>query len=290
MSPSAWTRGAPAAVFATTDVLGHAESAGVRVVNGVSAWETEISKIRQLALLHGVGVRAPASRVVHDAASTLAAADDLTFPVVVKPNVGGGGAGIVAFATRDALERAAEAGELDFGLTGVGVLQERFRSRDGAIHRVEVVGGRVLYGIRVHAPDGEFNLCPADACRTSAGVELTRSACALDAVDQGLRVERFEVADEVADEVERIAGVAGIEVGGVEYVIEAESGERLYYDVNALSNFVADGPAVLGFDPFVRLVDWLETEVLARRAGERDGDAGGREGDRAGERSPEVVR
>ena len=44
----------------------------------------------------------------------------------------------------------------------------------------------------------------------------------------------------------------------------------MYYDINALSNFVADGPKVVGFDPFVKLADWLEAEakiVNERRAG-----------------------
>jgi hypothetical protein len=45
---------------------------------------------------------------------------------------------------------------------------------------------------------------------------------------------------------------------------------RVYYDINALSNFVADGQKVVGFDPFARLADWLEAEakvVNDRRAG-----------------------
>ena len=31
-----------------------------------------------------------------------------------------------------------------------------------------------------------------------------------------------------------------------------------FYDINALSNFVTDAPTLVGFDPFVRLVDFLE--------------------------------
>jgi len=31
--------------------------------------------------------------------------------------------------------------------------------------------------------------------------------------------------------------------------------------VNALSNFVADAPRVIGFNPFVNLADFLEAEV-----------------------------
>jgi glutathione synthase/RimK-type ligase-like ATP-grasp enzyme len=267
MSPSAWQRGAADAVLRTADLLARAEAAGARVINGSEAWAVEISKARQLELLEEVGVHAPRSRVVRSPEVAVEAARDLELPVVTKPDVGGSGAGVTPFATHAALRRAAAEGRIDLGITGVGLVQERFRSEDGAIHRVEVLGGRVLYGIRVHAPEDEFNLCPADACRTAEGAELTRAACAVDAADQGLRVEAFEPSAEIVDEVERIARAAGIEVGGIEYVIEAGSGVRLYYDVNALSNFVADGPRVVGLDPFARLVDWLE-EVLAETEAE----------------------
>ena len=57
---------------------------------------------------------------------------------------------------------------------------------------------------------------------------------------------------------------AGVELGGVEYMLDKRDGEAarpLYYDINALSNFVADGERVVGFDPFVRLVDWLVLEA-----------------------------
>ena len=54
---------------------------------------------------------------------------------------------------------------------------------------------------------------------------------------------------------------AGIDVGGVEYVVDARDGRHRFYDVNALSNFVADSPRVLGFDAHARLADWLEREA-----------------------------
>ena len=38
-------------------------------------------------------------------------------------------------------------------------------------------------------------------------------------------------------------------------------GQLYYYDINALSNFVADAPRVVGFDPHARLVDFLEKEA-----------------------------
>jgi hypothetical protein len=38
------------------------------------------------------------------------------------------------------------------------------------------------------------------------------------------------------------------------------------YDVNALSNFVADAPSVVGFDPWLDLVDYLEGRLAGRPA------------------------
>jgi hypothetical protein len=54
---------------------------------------------------------------------------------------------------------------------------------------------------------------------------------------------------------------SGIDIGGVEYITDSRDGQRYYYDTNALSNFVADGVNVLGFDPFAKLADWLEAEA-----------------------------
>ena len=54
---------------------------------------------------------------------------------------------------------------------------------------------------------------------------------------------------------------AGIDVGGIESMIDDRDGQRVYYDVNALSNFVADAPRVIGFDPHARLVDFLAAEI-----------------------------
>ncbi len=91
---------------------------------------------------------------------------------------------------------------------------------------------------------------------------MNRSICSIDPkADEPknkLSVEAFEPRPEVIADVERIMEAAGIELGGVEYMIDDRDGRRLYYDINALSNFVADGERVVGFDPFVKLADWLE--------------------------------
>lgn len=261
MSPSAWQRGRAAAVHATGGWLRHLEEAGVRVLNGVEAWRTEISKARQLDLLHRLGLPYPRARVLSDPARAPEAARDLRFPVVVKPNIGGSGAGVRRFDTPG--ELAAAVDELDFGIDHTGLVQEYVPPRDGHIVRVEVVGGRYLYAIAVHPPEGSFNLCPADACVTGDGQALERTFCAVDAEDNGLRVEAFEPSVAIQAQVEGIMAAAGIEIGGVEYVVDDRDGRPYFYDVNALSNFVADGERVLGFDPFGPMVNWLERELEA---------------------------
>ena len=50
-------------------------------------------------------------------------------------------------------------------------------------------------------------------------------------------------------EIERIVRAAGIDVGGIEYIIDDRDGQIYYYDINALSNFVADAPRVVGLRP-----------------------------------------
>jgi histidinol-phosphate/aromatic aminotransferase/cobyric acid decarboxylase-like protein len=70
--------------------------------------------------------------------------------------------------------------------------------------------------------------------------------------------------------VERIMQTARIEVGGVEYIIDDRDGQLYFYDINALSNFVSDGPKVVGFNPFTRLAEYLEQEAASVAAHLRD--------------------
>jgi hypothetical protein len=84
-----------------------------------------------------------------------------------------------------------------------------------------------------------------------------RKACPIDAPKTGLKVEGYRPPQEVIENVEHMMQTAGIEVGGVEYVIDDRTGRLLYYDINALSNFVADPERIVGFNPYARLADYL---------------------------------
>lgn len=257
-SPSAYLRGHAQTTYYTLAFLRHLERRGVPVVNGSAVYRYEVSKADQLGLLDDLGLLAPRARVINHPSQALAAAEGLRWPILVKANVGGSGAGIARFDTPDALAEAVDRGALDLGVDHTALVQELCPLRGGRIVRVEVVGRKFLYAIEVFPPPSSFNLCPADACQTADGRELERSACALDAPKTGMRVQGYDPPAEVIRAVEAIAEAAALDVGGVEYLVDDRDGRIYYYDINALSNFVADAPRVVGLDAFARCVDYLQ--------------------------------
>jgi biotin carboxylase len=270
MSPSAYTRGRGHLTFYTSQFLAHLDRLGVRVINGTAAWRTEISKAYQLTVLERLGLPYPKARVIHHPSQAADAADGLRFPVVVKPNIGGSGAGIKRFDTIDGLRRASRDETLELGLDHTALVQEFIPQEESRIVRVEVLDSRYLYAIRIYTPGDSFNLCPADVCQSVDGAELARPACAVDAPKNKMRVEAYTPPDQIIQAVERIMVTSGIELGGVEYMIDQRDGQLYFYDINQLSNFVAEPVRVLGFDPFARLADWLEAELA--RAGAAAGE------------------
>jgi hypothetical protein len=84
----------------------------------------------------------------------------------------------------------------------------------------------------------------------------------------GLRVARYEAPPAVVDQARALAREASIDVGGIEYLVGREDGRAYFYDVNATSNFVANAPAVLGFDPFPRFADYI-VRVATHAGGRR---------------------
>ncbi|MGI9076495.1 MAG: ATP-grasp domain-containing protein [Gemmatimonadaceae bacterium] len=262
-SPSAYLRGHAQTTFYTLHWLRHLELLGVPVVNGSAVYAVELSKATQLDVLRKLGLPYPRAIAINDSRQASVAAESLRFPVVVKANIGGSGAGIVRFDTKEDLAAAAERGVLDLGLDHTALVQELAPLRGGHITRVEVLNGKFLYAIDVYPAGDSFNLCPADVCQTIGGEELSRSACAVDAEKNGMRVEESKPASAIIAEVERIGRHVGLDVGGIEYLVDDRDGRHYFYDINALSNFVADPARVIGFDPFARLVDYLETRMRA---------------------------
>jgi hypothetical protein len=265
-SPSAYLRGHGQSTFHTLHWLKHLERIGVPVVNGSKTYGYELSKASQIDALVELGLPFPRSRVINDPSQAVEAAADLRYPVLVKANIGGSGAGITKYETAAVLEAAVAAGQVTLGVDNVALVQEAAPLRDGHITRVETLGGKFLYAINVYPATGSFDLCPADACQTTSGVELVGAACAVDAVKTGLRVEGFTPPQAIIEQVERISRFTGLDVGGIEYLVDDRDGKHYFYDINALSNFVADAPNVIGFDPWTNLVDYLETRLSGAAA------------------------
>jgi glutathione synthase/RimK-type ligase-like ATP-grasp enzyme len=257
-SPSAYLRGHAQSTFHTLHWLKHLERIGVPVVNGSTVYANELSKAFQLDVLEELGLPYPKARVINHAAEAPAAARGFRFPVIVKANIGGSGAGITRFDTPAALARAAEDGLIDLGVDHTALVQELAPLRDGHITRVEVLGGKYLYAINVYPAEDSFNLCPADVCQTTDGKELERTFCAVDAVKNGMRVEGTTPSKAIISAVERIAERVQLDIGGIEFLIDDRDGKPYFYDINALSNFVADAPNVIGFDPFSRFANYIE--------------------------------
>jgi len=264
MSPSADSREHGSGIFYTLSWLGHLEQQGVRVINGTKAFQYEVSKALQHSLIQSLGLGYIPTRVIHQAEQAIEAANGLRYPIVVKPNVGGSGKGIVRFDSPEALASAVKNGELELGYDHIALVQEFIPARGGHITRVETLGGKYLYAIKVHLTGQTFDLCPADICQTERG-EALNNACVLEASKAGLKVEGYTPPPEVIAAVEQIIQAAGIDVGGIEYIVDDRDGQVYYYDVNALSNFVADPIRVIGFNPFHRLADYLEAETASAR-------------------------
>ncbi len=236
MSASAYLRGHGNAILYTLNYLAHVERSGIPIVNGRTSFMFETSKALQLSLFEKLNVRYP-----------------------VSTNIGGRGAGIVRFDSAQALAHATDTGFLDLGIDQTALIQEYVPVRGGHIMRIEVLGGKFLYAIKVYPTGDNFNLCPAEFCHTEEGIAALDEMCLVDAPASGLQVEAFTPRPEVIETVERVAEAACIDVGGVECLVDDRDGALMYYDINALSNFVADAAQVIGFDPYERLTDYLIT-------------------------------
>ena len=260
ISPSSYLRGHAASIAFARQFLPFLEERSVPVVNGSDAFRLETSKALQLLLLHRLGVRAPAAHVISDPSHLADAARGLRFPVIVKPNVGGSGALARRF---DDPAELREVADLDLGPDGTGLVQEYLEPLDGSITRIEFLDGDFLYAIKIWSTkDSDFNLCPADICQVPGAEIVTGAVSEIAAAKKQMRIEAFDPPGEMIDAVLRIARAGRLDVGGVEYLVAARDGLPYVYDINALSNFVTDADALVGFDPHARFARYL-----ARRAG-----------------------
>jgi glutathione synthase/RimK-type ligase-like ATP-grasp enzyme len=240
-------------IFYAAALLDHWSRCGARVLNGADVLAIDSSKARQLSLIASLGLAIPETRVVHRARDLSAAAESMAYPLLVKANIGGSGAGIVRYSSAEELRASVANGTIPQSVDQVLLVQDYVPPRSGTITRIETLGGRYLYAIEVESDGDNFDLCPADACVARPG----RGA---------IRMTGVTPSAEIIDAAERIARAARLDLGSVEVVIDDRDGIPRFYDINAMSNFVADPLNVLGWDPHDRLIDFLESLLKGRVA------------------------
>lgn len=237
-------------IFHTMSAFDHWRRRGARIINGPEVMAIDASKARQLSLIEALGLATPRTRVVHRLSELAEAARVVGFPLLVKANIGGAGAGIARYDSAAEIDASIQAGSVPRSVDQVLLVQAYVEPRGQSICRMETLDGKFLYAIDI-AVDGNFDLCPADACQVPGrAVSMT---------------EAHPPAEMIAA-AEAIAAAAGLDVGGVEYVIDDHDGTPRFYDLNALSNFVAKPLDVLGWDPHDRLVEFLQRKIDERSA------------------------
>jgi len=169
-SPSSGARDHAASIPYVRTLLWWLHFHGRTVVNGSHAFEAEMSKSAQMAILNVHGVNTPRTCLVATTRQLLAEllGNGSQGPVIVKPDMGGSGNGVQAFASSADAAYAVRHTWKDVPDSTLWVVQEHLNAfsddstRMRSILRFEVVDAKVLYVMQIRAPVTVFKLCPCD--------------------------------------------------------------------------------------------------------------------------------
>jgi glutathione synthase/RimK-type ligase-like ATP-grasp enzyme len=260
-SPSAYIRGNTRAVPLALAYMRTLEQLGARVLNGADVFAMELSKSVQATMLHTLGIDTPRSITFNEPSALRAYEAQIAWPAVLKPDQGGSGARIQVVESIAQVEEIFRRDPGNWLPDNLFLLQEYLpHDPEQGIVRLEFLGGELLYVMRVKT-HGRFNLCPSPVCNPDDGEGL----CELPQpeAEPAAPVEFFaypEVPAEAVATAKRIVNAAKLDVGGIEY-LETPDGRRVFYDVNANSNLRPSIAQEFGFDPFERVVDFLQREL-----------------------------
>lgn len=206
------------------------EQAGQRVVNRARCYRLGYRKLAQATLFREAGVQTP---------PTLPAIPGgRAFPgqaALLKPAAGGFGKGIRVLAPDEPAPMGL------FAKADGWIEQVRLRPVDGAVHRVEIVGTRILYDATSPLEEDEFNYCLAHA-------------------DEGVKLST-QLEPALTEAVQRIASAAEMELGSIEYLRDS-SGDPVFIDLNPVSSLHPQADAILGDSPYELIAAYLISKVL----------------------------
>ncbi|MEM0965375.1 MAG: hypothetical protein AAGJ81_04375 [Verrucomicrobiota bacterium] len=193
------------------------EKVGSRVINGSLCLEIGWSKFRQHQLFESMEVRTPRTALIENGERSFP-----EIPVLLKPPAGGFGKGIEELGVGDPIRPE---------LVGKGwIEQEKIVAVDNAVHRVELLGDRILYEAVSPLDEGNFNYCLAKA------------------TDETSVLQEEQVSVRVKEPILRIAREMGMEIGAIEYMLNQEE-RPVFIDINPVSSLHPDSKKVLGSEP-----------------------------------------
>jgi hypothetical protein len=239
MSASSHTRGHRYAPEHTAAVLAWLTRHGRTIVNGERALQLEISKVAQYESLARFGIETPATIAVVGREHIARAASSMGYPLILKHNRAGKGLGVKLIYSDAALAEHLASEAFEDSIDGIMLVQRYIKPLEPFITRVEFVGGKLLYAVRVDTSGG-FELCPADACQ----IQEPDAACPAVAAGDKFRIlPRFE--HPLVPAWESFLAANDIGVAGIEFIEDAQ-GRPYTYDVNTNTNYNPDAEAKNG--------------------------------------------
>jgi hypothetical protein len=260
MSASSHTRDHRYGAEYASAVLAWLTRHGRRVVNGERALQLEISKVAQYEALARFGIPSPPTIAVVGKEHIASAADRLGFPLICKHNRGGKGLGVRLFLSAAALSEHLASTDFEEPVDGITLVQCYIKAPAPFITRVEFVGGRFLYAVRVDTSQG-FELCPADACQVDAAAMA--GACPADAPS-----DKFQILAEFDHPLlpgwQACLAANDVEIAGVEFIVDA-AGNAFTYDINTNTNYNGDAEAKDGRRGMAEAARYLGTLLAGTR-------------------------
>ena len=268
MSASSHTRDHRYAAELTGGVLAWLESHGRRLINNGRALQLEISKVAQYAALARNGIRVPATAAAVGRDAIIDAAKTMPGRFITKHNRAGKGLGVRLFDTVDALSHYVDSEAFEDSVDGITLIQEYITSPEPYITRVEFVGGRFLYAVRVDTTLG-FELCPADVC------QVDDAFCPVGETGPSPDMPRFRILrgfdHPIVERYRRFINDNGIGIAGIEFIADA-SGDLYTYDVNTNTNYNSAAEDEAGIYGMRAIAAYLGAELAKLKRSKIDAD------------------
>lgn len=230
--------------------------AGCRIINGIDSYTIGMAKVLHYSLFAKAGLSTPKyvvlrSQDIENIASIKRAIDKrgIQFPVLIKPNSGGFGKGIVRFNDLPALVSACEDAQVNldctlgeklldaFGSDDVAVLQEFVPPKDDFIYRAWFVGKAVHRAVRVRV-DRDITSAQAETSDVAADRNETKvpdfNACVC-----SVPFEDYQCPSDIQRDIESLIDISKADCGSVEYLYDS-AGQVQFFDFNLLSTLPDD--------------------------------------------------